>query len=338
MNGRRLALLAILLAACGSLPTPTPAASSAPSETPIARPQIISTQTPRPIFASLTPSLVPLVLPTATLTPTYTGSGVATWTPLPQATMLRSASHLWLQWPLFYGAATLSRVYPYGGTNGRRLQVHHGVDLIRPAGTAILAAADGTVFYAGNDFSTLFGSYTNYYGNLVVIQHPFLSPDGLTVFTLYGHMEHVIVGAGQTVRQGEQIGTVGSSGIALGPHLHFEVRLGSAYDFDATRNPELWLQPPDDHGLLAGRVIDPYGRRVDGVTVEVQSSRTRFSAPTYGDQSVNSDDSFGENFALGNLVSETYAVSVRIDGRERFAQSVFVYPGSMTWIDVQLSP
>lgn len=337
MNGRRLALLAVLLAACQSLPTPTPAAPlTAPTPTPLARPQIVPTQTPRPIFASLTPSQTPSDLSTsATLAAPLSGAPTLT---LPAVTAPTSPSHLLLAWPLLNGAATLSRAYPYGGTNGQRLQVHHGIDLIRPLGTPILAAAAGTVVYAGNDFSIRFGAYTNYYGNLVVIQHPFLAPDGQAVFTLYGHMEHVSTAAGQTVRHGEPIGTVGASGIALGPHLHFEVRLGSAFDFDATRNPELWLELPADRGLLAGRVTDSAGRIVNGVTVDVRSAQESYSTPTYGDQSVNADANFGENFTLGNLPAENYTVSVSRDGRLRFSRAVYVFPGAMTWIDIQLNP
>ncbi len=337
MNRRRFALLALLLAACQSLPTPTPAALSAASLTPRVRPQIIATQTPRPIFASLTPSLTPNELPVPSGTLAAPLIGAATSPPLPAGAVPPEPSHLLLDWPLLHGADALSRVYPYGGTNGLRLQVHHGVDLIRAVGTPILAAADGIVVHGGSDFSTRFGAYTNYYGNLVVIRHSFLSSDEQQVFTLYGHMEHVQVAAGQAVRQGEQIGTVGASGIALGPHLHFEVRLGSAFDFDATRNPELWLRPPADHGLLAGRVTAADGRLLYGVTVDVQSAQVRSSAPTYGDQSVNADVVFGENFTLGNLPPDTYSVWVRVAGIERFARSVYVFPGAMTWIDIQLN-
>ena len=54
------------------------------------------------------------------------------------------------------------------------------------------------MFYAGDDLTTRFGPQNNYYGNLVVIQHNFLSPDGQPVYTLYGHMDQVLVQAGQT--------------------------------------------------------------------------------------------------------------------------------------------
>jgi murein DD-endopeptidase MepM/ murein hydrolase activator NlpD len=159
------------------------------------------------------------------------------------------------------------------------LQVHHGVDIVNPRGTPILAAADGTVFYAGDDLTTLFGSQNNYYGRLVVIQHNFLSSDGQPVYTLYGHMDQVVVQAGQQVHEGDRIGTVGATGVALGPHLHLEVRIGDPYSFEATRNPELWIRPYPRYGTLAGRVTDENGNILNQVTLNVESDQiTRYTA------------------------------------------------------------
>ena len=59
------------------------------------------------------------------------------------------------------------------------------------------------------------------YGNYIAIEHP----DGKV--TIYGHLSSVAVGVGQTVVQGQVIGYSGSTGNSSGPHLHFEVRLGS---------------------------------------------------------------------------------------------------------------
>lgn len=86
---------------------------------------------------------------------------------------------------------------------------HHGVDLAAPAGTAVLAARGGTVTHAGPRGG---------YGNLVEIQHA----DGLV--TRYAHQAAVHVSPGETVRAGDSLGTVGSTGRSTGPHLHFEVR------------------------------------------------------------------------------------------------------------------
>ncbi|MHB0912105.1 MAG: murein hydrolase activator EnvC family protein [Armatimonadota bacterium] len=88
-------------------------------------------------------------------------------------------------------------------------RMHTGVDLASPAGTPIKAAASGEVIYSG-----WFGAY----GNAVIIDH------GGGVTTLYGHQSSISVHTGQSVKQGQVIGKVGSTGWSTGPHLHFEVR------------------------------------------------------------------------------------------------------------------
>lgn len=232
----------------------------------------------------------------------------------------------------------VSRTYPYGGTNGGRLQVHHGVDIGNPAGVPILAAADGMVVYAGDDLTIQFGSMYDYYGKLVVLEHDFRTPEGEPLFTLYGHMLNPTVKAGQVVREGDVIGIVGGTGVALGPHLHFEVRVGSPYSFDATRNPELWLRPFPQLGTLAGRVTDAEGQPVYGATLTVASGAISRYAFSYGDDSVNGDPAFGENFTLGDLPADYYTVTVTDSGRVRYQRLIYVYPNRTTWLDVQLSP
>jgi hypothetical protein len=240
------------------------------------------------------------------------------------------ADHFVLEYPV--PALSFNRTYPYGGTYRGQLQVHHGIDLVNPIGTPIRAAGDGTVVYAGDDFTRLFALEYNYYGHLVIIQHRFLSPEGLPLFTLYGHMDQITARAGQSVRQGDVIGTVGASGIALGPHLHLEVRVGSAFDFDATRNPEMWLRPPQGVGVLAGRVTDASGGVAEGVTMTIRSTATTRYAYAYFDFSVNSDPMFGENFTFGSLPADYYTVSVDT----RYSRTVYIYPDRINWLDIRL--
>ncbi|MBU3993926.1 MAG: M23 family metallopeptidase [Alphaproteobacteria bacterium] len=91
---------------------------------------------------------------------------------------------------------------------GRRK--HDGVDLAAPTGTPVRATADGLV-----ERADWFGGY----GLFVALEH------GGAIATRYGHMSRLNVAAGQTVRKGDIIGYVGSTGRSTGPHLHYEVRI-----------------------------------------------------------------------------------------------------------------
>jgi murein DD-endopeptidase MepM/ murein hydrolase activator NlpD len=113
------------------------------------------------------------------------------------------------------GETTLGYTWPAAGTVtsrfGRRWgRMHKGIDIAGPIGTPINAAADGIV--------TAAGWQSGGYGNLVEIRHS----DGTT--TRYGHNSQISVSIGQTVRQGEQVARMGSTGRSTGSHLHFEIR------------------------------------------------------------------------------------------------------------------
>ncbi|WP_410502510.1 M23 family metallopeptidase [Exiguobacterium acetylicum] len=108
---------------------------------------------------------------------------------------------------------------PASGANGYTF--HNGVDFSGSVGSPIVAAAAGTVITASGGGP---------YGNHVMISH-FL--DGQVYTTVYAHMSSLSVHAGQTVSQGQQIGTLGSTGNSTGPHLHFELHVGG-YQYSAS--------------------------------------------------------------------------------------------------------
>ncbi|HAG10790.1 MAG TPA: M23 family peptidase [Desulfotomaculum sp.] len=101
-----------------------------------------------------------------------------------------------------------TRLHPILGV----YKTHSGIDIGAGYGTAVLAAADGAVATAAYDAGG--------YGNYIIIDH------GNGNMTLYAHMSQMSVGVGQTVKQGQTIGFVGSTGMSTGPHLHFEVYVG----------------------------------------------------------------------------------------------------------------
>ncbi|MGY1661523.1 M23 family metallopeptidase [Geodermatophilus sp. SYSU D00705] len=96
----------------------------------------------------------------------------------------------------------------FGSRWGR---MHAGIDLAAPMRTPEYAAMDGVVLEAGP---------ASGYGNVVYIQHE--NGD----VTVYGHMEEILVSAGQVVRAGDTIALLGNRGQSTGPHLHFEVAIG----------------------------------------------------------------------------------------------------------------
>ncbi|HYH46059.1 MAG TPA: M23 family metallopeptidase [Thermoanaerobaculia bacterium] len=142
----------------------------------------------------------------------------------------------------------------------RELTFHPGIDLAAPRGAPIHAAADGRVAFAGQlplGRSVVWWRY----GNLVALQH------GDDLLTLYGHCDTVAVRAGQTVRRGQLLGTVGSTGWSPNPHLHYEVRRRVADGPARAIDPRLFILDvrwPNEERLLArageapdGAVIEP---------------------------------------------------------------------------------
>ena len=114
----------------------------------------------------------------------------------------------WMMWPSYTSVLTSSygmRTNPVSGV----YKLHAGCDVGSSYGSAIWAAAGGTVISAG---------WNGGYGNCVMINHG----NGYT--TVYGHMSRIAVSSGQTVSMGQVVGYVGSTGNSTGPHLHFEVR------------------------------------------------------------------------------------------------------------------
>ncbi len=166
-----------------------------------------------------------LIIPNGEATAVVSGSAPATTKPVTKS-IAAGSSHARIIAKIAKGTAT----EPYLGGSGPALDGYfawpldggivtqdlHGwnaVDIGAPRGTAIYAAAGGTVLVAKDN-----GAWNGGYGNYVVIAH------GNGTETLYAHMSEVLTSPGATVSQGDQIGKVGMTGMATGNHLHFEVR------------------------------------------------------------------------------------------------------------------
>ncbi len=327
----------VVAVALAKSPTPLPSSTASPFPTITLAPTALPTRTATD---------TPLPSPTLSATPAITSplSATATRTPRPLV------QHFLLGRPVSPNATRTipDPVYLYGTTEGGQLPVHHGEDFDQnQVGTPLYAVADGTIVTAGSDaqpvcgddYHTVCGASlspeTNgFYGQLIVIRL-WQDYEGQPVFALYGHVNSISVEVGDDVKAGDPIGTIGSEGIAQGPHLHFEMRLGSN-DYAHTRNPILWMTPLPGYGSLAGRYSDAKGNLVRGASVNVYRTDDSFllSTETYSrDQwpAVNSDDEMGENFAVGDLPVGDY--TIRIAGQP-YVQHVTIQNGKLSFIDI----
>ena len=149
---------------------------------------------------------------------------------------------------------TASRMHPVLG----RMRAHKGVDYAAPSGTPIHAAGDGVIKYHG---------WERGYGNFVVIQHD------RSISTAYGHMSRFVKGqhVGERVRQGEVIGYVGMTGLATGPHLHYEFRVNGTQ-----RNPQTVTLPKPEPlpaaqmALFKAHVVKPQLARLTELDARIK--------------------------------------------------------------------
>ncbi|MCC7358677.1 MAG: peptidoglycan DD-metalloendopeptidase family protein [Anaerolineales bacterium] len=317
----------------------TPALSLTPAD------ELTSTPLAGPL-----PTSGPTITPRATRAPTEPPPV----TPCADSACAVAAQHFWLARPIPSGTSAAGRVYvdyvdrsyPYGSTQNDAREPHHGVEFFNGSGTPIIAAGAGTVVMAGDDQVVAFGPSTQFYGRLVVVELD-QTYAGQHVFTLYGHMQSVSVAIGEHVEAGDALGLVGSTGVAIGPHLHFEVRVGENL-YTATRNPELWLTPYTVdgtlYGTIAGRVVDPQGNRLPEVTVAIRPVNTQTDKPrnrfvlTYAadPQQINGDDRLQENFAIMDMPPGLYSVSVSTT--KLYQQTLTVRPGELAFITFVVNP
>ena len=234
--------------------------------------------------------------------------------------------------------------YLYGTTLFGSLDPHHGVEILNPTGTPVLAVEDGIVVVAGTDAHREYGPWENFYGNLVILEHRLPGVDE-PVYTLYGHLSAINVQVRQEVKAGDLLGEVGTSGRAMGSHLHFEVRVGENLYANAS-NPALWLIPESDengqqYGTLAGKLDNPEGDPMYA-TIKVEyyadingSPDKTFSTETYAMEidPMNSDENYQENFVLTDLPPGHYRIvtSTSGEGNERW---VDVEPGKLTFVTI----
>jgi murein DD-endopeptidase MepM/ murein hydrolase activator NlpD len=310
-----------------------------------------------PDFITRTPTLLGEIEPTETRQPTATRRPTNTRTPIPSHTPMatvaptatprpRLQEHFLLGRPVQPDAASNSpdRFYLYGTTGRGEYEVHHGQEFVNPLGTTVIAVADATVVVAGPDAlpqcgaggNEICGRKPDYYGNVIILKLD-EQYNKQPVYVAYGHVRAWYVKPGQRVKQGEPLGEVGQVGIALGPHVHFETRLG-ANSYAATRNSILWMRPLPGTGALAGRLQDRNGNLLRSANVLIYADDEQGTyigdTETYSRDpypSVNPDDALGENWAFPDLPAGNYVVHAYV-GSLIYQRRVTIENGKLTFI------
>jgi murein DD-endopeptidase MepM/ murein hydrolase activator NlpD len=342
-----LVLLGLILQSCQPARlAPAPSASAPPAATPSLEPPPGSAPpaqvTPEATVwspASPTEIILPADLPTPVsdplvfVFPTAGAEPVTLWrpplyetpwepTPYDHFYFARSIGADKVNWPLAR--------YRYGGVFFENT-VHTGIDIPSPTGTPILAAGSGQVIWAGYGLFYQKDTKSDPYGIAVAIKHDFGWQDQ-ELYTIYGHMDKTYAWVGQTVQTGDLIGEVGETGKTTGPHLHFEVRVGENM-YARSRNPELWIAPPQGWGVAVGRIFDSYGGLLKRQKVNFFNQETgqTWYVFTYGGGSLNPDPYYQENMVLGDLPAGSYSVSTDFDGKI-IKEKIEILPGMVTFI------
>lgn len=117
---------------------------------------------------------------------------------------------MFLRTPVKFGKMTSTYSFRRFHPVSKRYKAHTGIDYGSPTGTPIIATANGRVTFSG---------WKSGYGKLIIVKHP----NGYQ--TYYGHCSRLLKKSGESVEQGQVIARVGQTGVATGPHVHYEVRM-----------------------------------------------------------------------------------------------------------------
>lgn len=279
-----------------------------------------------------------MIAPTAPPPPTATSLPRTVAVPADLPNYAQVPDHLWFTRPFTEAYPNWgSFYYPYGTNAGGKYFWHAGIDIQSFGGQPIVAVGDGTVVHSGPDTTPdkQLGPWPDFYGQAVMIQHQ--SWDGKPVYTLYGHVSRVLVQVGQSVKAGQTIALVGGLGVATGPHLHLEVRVGGTTYYD-TRNPDLWVRPDPGYGVIAGRVVDyqNFLVPVQLVTLHRANEPNRFwrQTFTYPNKEVNPDDKLLETFTFADVPAGQYLLKTTFDGHQLMIP-VTVKDGATSFVELK---
>jgi len=245
-------------------------------------------------------------------------------------TKFEEPKHQWMLRPVSPDNQNLKdQTYLYGSTMGGNFRQHQGNEYNGPEGTPLLAVNDGTIVYIDRSIGHSVLRCDRKQGDFFVYAH-------------YHHQHEIYKRVGDRVKRGDLIGSIGKKGNVTNEHLHFEVSLSKIDDSNRksnTRNPELWVEPLPGTGTIAGSVVATDGNpvpgvRVYGVTKPVPTESPFSFAETYQDK-VHSDESYNENFVIGDVPEGAYVLVSESDSLKA-AVRVFVKEGMVTRVKLEL--
>lgn len=230
--------------------------------------------------------------------------------------------------------------FRFGYYDTKTNSMHTGLDIVAPLGQTVRAVADGEVIFSGYGLINGEGDKTDPYGIAVVIRHAF-SFEGKTLYTVYGHFSEALVSAGQKVRAGDPIGLVGLTGNTTGPHLHLEVRIHENGEYKI-QNPELWLVPPVDHGVLAGQIKGNNGVFLNSKILWLKSldNDNSWTITTYSQGPIDRhlhDAYFQENFVQNDIPAGSYEISTSYNYKI-YKTTIQIVPGAVNYITFNGKP
>jgi murein DD-endopeptidase MepM/ murein hydrolase activator NlpD len=312
--------------------TPTPV----PTHTPIARPPKVQERSAAPeqqeVININLPSSAVAAEPVQVNFPMPQSDTYSNWRPplYPVPLALTPFDHFYLTRPFAVDQTNWPvEDYRYGGSFYEGV-VHCGMDIKTPVGTPVLAAGPGKIIWAG--YGLFAGHYDpeDPYGQAVLIRHDF-GFNGSPLYTVYAHLDRVDVAQDQYIEEGQLLGLSGATGKTSGPHLHIEVRLKEG-DFFYTLNPELWMVPPQGWGILAGKVMNTGGRKVEGQLVTIRSTKNEqfWRANSYHRGNVNSDPYYQENLVISDLPAGRYEIVINYLSRI-YIQEIDIHPGLVSY-------
>lgn len=226
----------------------------------------------------------------------------------------------------------IARAYPYGSTQNGQRDPHRGIDLESGQGDPVFAAEAGQVIFAGRDQEREYTPWVDYYGNFVVLEHKGY------VYSLYGHLSEIHVSVGDSVSSSTVLGAVGNTGVAIGSHLHFELRVGrNPLDYLSTQNPELWLPLPENTGGLSLTLMDgsqkntPRSIALFRLAPDTDLSEKKFYLSTYP-KGFEKDP---EDAVLSGLIPGRYRIAFTAAG-VLYERVVVVQAGKITQVVIPI--